>query len=40
MGAVSAGFGANRFEVEAGAEVVDADVPVVSVEVVGALSFS
>ena len=40
MGAVSAGFGAKRFEVEAGAEVVDADVPVVSAEVAGALSFS
>ena len=40
MGTVSAGFGAKRFEVEAGAEVVDADVPVVSAEVAGALSFS
>ena len=40
VGAVSAGFGAKRFEVEAGAEVVDADVPVVSAEVADALSFS
>ena len=40
MGAVSTGFGGNRFEVGAGAEVEEADVPVVSAEVAGALSLS
>ena len=40
MGAVSAGFGGNRFEAGAGAEVEEADVLVVSAEVAGALSFS
>ena len=40
MGAVSVGFGANRFEVGAGAEVEETDVLVVSAEVAGALSFS
>ena len=37
---MSSGFGAKRFEVEAGAEVVDADVPVTSAEVAAAWSFS
>ena len=40
MVAVSAGFGANRFGVEAAAEVEEADVLVISAEVAGALSFS